>query len=95
MSRLDGRWARVECDGRGQPTGFVPAGTRVVLPVLGVRRHWREWLGALDGEPERDIWQVETPPGVCELHCLRAAGEEDKEEAGQSGGQWIVFRWED
>ena len=89
MSRLDGRWARVECDGRGQPARFVLAGTKEVLPILGVRRHWREWLGALDGEPERDIWQVETPPGVCELHCLRAPGEEE------SDGQWLVFRWED
>lgn len=88
MSRLDGRWATVTTGEQGQPVGFLPAGTRAVLPVLGVRRHWREWLGALDGEPERDIWQVETPPGVCEMHCLRTPGEE-------SGGQWLVFRWED
>ena len=47
MSRLDGRWAQVECDGRGQPVGFVPAGTRTVLPVLGIRRHWQETLWSL------------------------------------------------
>ncbi len=90
MSRLDGRWAQVECDERGQPLGITLAGTTAPLPVLGIRRHWREWLGALDGEPERDIWQVETPPGVCELHCLREPNEDE-----DSRGQWLLFRWED
>ena len=93
MSRLDGRWANVDCDGRGQPARFVLAGTKATVPVLGVRRHWREWLGALDGEPERDIWQVETPPGVCELHCLREPSEDEEENA--CNGRWLVFRWED
>ena len=91
MSRLDGRWAHVECDGQGHPARFMLAGTKAAVSILGIRGHWREWLGALDGEPERDIWQVETPPGVCELHCLREPGEEEE----GAGGQWLLFRWED
>ena len=81
------------CDTQGQPVRFTLAGTKVALPVLGIRRHWREWLGALDGEPERDIWQVETPDGVCEMHCLRTPTEGAEE--AENGAQWVLFRWED
>jgi hypothetical protein len=91
MSRLDGRYLTVETDPRGRPTQFTPHGDRAV-PVTGWSKHWREWIGVLDGQPERAIWQVVTEQGACELHHLRQPTDEDEEPAG---GEWVLFRWED
>lgn len=79
MSRLDGRMAAVTLE-QGQPAAVAVANGRS-RPVLSVVSHWREWLGALAGEPERDVWQVETSRGTLELHC--------------QDGDWQVFRWDD
>lgn len=74
----------VTTDGVGRPTRVEPN-----QPITAVLSHHREWIGILDGEPERDIWIVETPQGIAELHCLRATGEDDKP------GDWILHRWLD
>ncbi len=92
MSRRDGRSLGVTCDGVGEPTAILLPGSPRSLPVLARLRHWREWIGSLEGEPERDIWIVETERGICELHCLRACpGEEEPPE----GGEWVLARWKD
>ena len=51
--------------------------------IVQVLSHHREWIGVLEGEPERDVWKVETIRGVLELHYLR------------DSGQWLHARWED
>lgn len=93
MSRRDGRRVVVTCDGEGRPAAFVLPGSRRSLPILGPTGHWREWIGILEGEPERDVWRVETPLGVCELHCLKHATEDDEDHGG--AGEWLLFGWED
>ena len=91
MSRLDGRYADVKQDGAGGLTGFVIRGERDVVAVTGVAEHHREWIGVLEGEPERDVWRVDTPRGSCELHHLRQPTAEDEE----PDGYWLIFRWDD
>src|SRR5688500_18411054 len=77
VSRLVGRPVTVTCDGDDKPLSLLLPGARRPLSVRRVVAHWREWIGVLDGEPERDVWQVETLRGICELHCLRyPVGEE-------------------
>ena len=99
MSRLDGRPAQVACDAAGRPAAFTLAGEKRPVMVAMVLDHFREWIGVLDGEPERDVWQVETAHcGVCELHHLRPPTEdatEDAEESDANAGDWLLFRWED
>ncbi len=92
MSRLDGRPAHVACDAAGRPAAFTLADETRPVPVAAVLDHFREWIGALDGEPERDVWQVETARGVCELHHLRHPTEDVNDPVG---GDWLLFRWED
>ena len=95
MSRLVRRPVTVNCAPTGRPVILQENDGEPALPVLAVVEHWREWIGALEGEPERDIWRVETPRGVCELHCLRqptGAGEELDE---APGGDWLLYGWED
>lgn len=97
MSRLDGRPVEVTCDTAGRPEVFTITGESCSLTVRAVFDHWREWIGALDGEPERDVWQVETVRGVCELHHLRHPTEGADEPAAvrdpeHNGGR---VRWED
>ena len=92
MSRLVGRPAHVTCNEEGAPISFRIGGERLTVPVRERVAHWREWIGVLDGEPERDIWRVDTPRGVCELHRLRHP-REDEDEA--KGGRWLLFSWED
>ena len=92
MSRRVRLPVRVACNGLGEPVALLSERFRGRLPVLARLRRWREWIGALDGEPERDVWQVETPQGICELHCVRfPAG--DAPDAGE--GEWLLVRWED
>ena len=90
MSRRDGRRVVVTCDAGGVPQSLALPGAYHALPVLARMEHWREWLGALDGEPERDVWRVETQQGVCELHRLRPPSEEETGE-----GEWLLHAWED
>ena len=91
MSRIDGRWATVACGEDGQPASVQVRGERSPWEVLRIVSHWREWLGALEGEPERDIWHVLTARGGCELHglCPPSAGEE------APPAQWVLWRWDD
>ena len=49
--------------------------------VLHVHSFHREWIGVLEGEPERDVWRVETARGVVELHLTL--------------GNWTLAKWED
>jgi len=72
MSRLAGFPAAVSVDDIGRPESIE---ARPALPrtrVLEVIDRWREWIGILEGMPERDVWLVETPYGIAELHCLRS-----------------------
>ncbi len=85
MSRLVQQPVEVEttgCDG-GPPVAFRLRDGRC-FTVASVLDSWREWFGVLEGEPERDVWQVETPAGFAELHCVY----------GQSG-QWLLHAWLD
>ncbi len=91
MSRLDGRYADVETDEQARPSGFMIWGDRTPIAVTGWAKHWREWIGVLNGNAERDIWHVETPLGTCELHHLRQPTAKEEEPAGY----WMVLRWED
>ena len=72
MSRRLSRPVEVQCDGGGVPLSIQAGG--VPLPVLAVVDDWREWFGVLAGEPERDVWLVDTPKGVYELHCVPLPG---------------------
>jgi len=91
MSRLDGRYADVRRDNADGLSDFTPRGEKNSIPITGKIEHFREWIGVLDGEPERDIWRVETPRGTCELHHLRPPSAEDNE----PHGYWLIFRWDD
>lgn len=90
MSRLDGRRIAVETDTDGNPIAFVIADQQEPQPVLHTLAYWREWIGILDGEPERDIWRVETPRGICEIHNLRYP--RSKNEWSKT---WLLHAWED
>ncbi|MDX1931201.1 MAG: hypothetical protein SFU56_01210 [Capsulimonadales bacterium] len=90
MSRRVCEPVTVDCFPNGEPYRVRFAGAGAYCTVLAIREHWREWLGALDGEPERDIWQVELPQGVCELHCLR-----DPLAPPPIPEYWLLDRWED
>ena len=54
-------------------------------PVLAVLDHWREWIGILQSEPERDVWRVELARGICELHKLHLV----------HSSCWLLAGWED
>ena len=91
MSRLDGRYADVTVDQSSAPVSFVIRGDKSAISVTGVAKHWREWIGILNGNAERDIWHVETTRGTCELHNLRQPTVQDTNPLGY----WMIFRWED
>ena len=70
----------------GQPLAVVtnPVGEPCWVSgweVLHVHSHHREWIGALEGEPERDVWRVETARGILEIHHVLDI--------------WLLARWED
>lgn len=91
MSRLDGRYADVTLDAESRPISFLIRGDEGTIWVTDWAKHWREWIGILNGNFERDIWHVETSQGTCELHHLRQPTIKDAEPAGY----WMIFRWED
>lgn len=95
MSRLDGRPVQVETDEEGKPLAITfPGATspeRVLLPLA----FWREWIGVLDGEPERDIWRVVVKRGVCEIHCLRFPSSVFDGRTPMDKEMWLLHAWED
>lgn len=90
MSRRLSRPVDVQCDSAGTPVSIIA--DRSPLPVCTIIDDWREWFGAVFGEPERDVWVVETPAGVYELHCVRYPSSDASE---QALGQWLLERAED
>ena len=96
MSRLDGRMIQVETDGDGNPTAFTLPGGTLCQKVINYISYWREWIGILEGEPERDIWWVQTEGGICEIHCLRylTTDKPDKQAASRES-MWLIHAWED
>ena len=67
MSRLVGRAVPVVCARDGTPA--LVGG----VEVLHVHESFREWIGALEGRGEVDVWRVETHRGLVELHHDMAA----------------------
>ena len=61
-------------------------------PVIHICAFHREWIGALEGEPERDVWRVETGRGLMELHHLHLPAEGL---VPTDSGTWLLSRWED
>lgn len=85
MSRRAEREARVDADAHGVPRAVDG------FPIRRRLDHWREWIGIHDGEPQRDVWLVETDRGLCELHYLcHPDGDRDL-----APGRWIVHAWKD
>jgi hypothetical protein len=64
-------------------------------PVLRRLAYFREWIGILDGEPQLDVWRVETPSGICELHFRSYPNGEEEKNALDPACVWILARWED
>lgn len=90
MSRILNQAIDVRCDTNGDPVAiWFPHDSREVRVVTRLA-HWREWIGILDGEPERDVWRVALAQGVCELHGVRLPAGED-----QITVDWSLARWED
>lgn len=90
MSRQQGRLIDVKADAEGNPVAFSLPDGSAMQTVVAYLSYWREWIGVLDGEPERDVWCVETTHGICEIHCLRSPlGTEDSPET------WLLHAWED
>lgn len=95
MSRRAAKFVQVLCTPEGVPAVIVTGRTRLL--VCGVADRWREWFDVLDGEPEHEVWVLDTDGGVCEVHGLRPCpstesppGEEDVPCA-----EWLLCRWED
>lgn len=101
MSRLDGRPITVETDRDGNPIAFTLPDGSSRQSILSHLTYWREWIGILDGEPERDIWWVETTHGICEIHCLRylPSGEsgtgDTRRQVTLLKEMWLLHAWED
>ena len=91
MSRIVRQPVAVRLGAFRQPLCVVYEGE--YWPVLTVGRHWREWIGVLANEPERDIWQVEIEIGVCEIHFLKYHTPPRGQDAEPAG--WQIYRWED
>jgi len=87
VNRLDGRLIAVETDGDGNPVAFTLPDGQPPQAILNHLAYWREWIGVLEGEPERDVWWVRTPRGICEIHCLRQPTAETE--------VWLLHAWGD
>lgn len=102
MSRHLSRRVDVQCDERGVPLSV--AFGRTLLPIREVVDDWREWFSPVFGEKERDVWIVDTPRGIYELHHVgfpadteenKEDAEENKAQAEQDIGHWVIERVED
>jgi hypothetical protein len=75
------------------------SGERLPIDVTAVRDYWREWFNIVQGEPERDVWQVETGRGLLELHHvlppLGTAMSAAVDDTGDTNDKWFLARWED
>ena len=91
MSRLVKRPVAVLCDAAGRPSLLVLDRDR--FPVLAVGGHWREWIGVVDGAPERDIRRVETARGISALHNTRRVPGRPTDEDPEPEGEWIPHAW--
>lgn len=61
------------------------------LPVVRVLGFHRQWVGILQGEPERDVWCVETGRGIARLYGIRRQTADGE---GEVAG-WLLHAWED
>ncbi len=77
MSRLVGKLVAVVTTPEGVPA--LVGG----LEVLHVSTMHREWIGALEGKGEVEVWRIETNRGAVELHMDLATR------------TWILAREED
>lgn len=80
----------------GEPCALVlPAERGGVAKVCIITRclsYQRRYVNAAQGEPEVDIWQIETEDGrLGELHRLRASSDSDTARAEE----WRLYRWLD
>ena len=92
MSRVVDQAVLVSLNNRGVPTAIViprpDGGVAQTLLVYRSFGHQRRYVDAIQGEPERDIWQVEVEGGrIGELHRLR--------DPGGSTESWVLYRWQD
>jgi hypothetical protein len=96
MSRLCHTVIDVVTDTEGKPVSLLlpEDGCPRRVRVLGHLDYWREWIGILDGEPQRDVWLLETSDGICELHFLCYCRESDTP-VKTGNGEWILARWVD
>ncbi len=95
MTRLVHQPVTVETDSETGAPACVDG-----VPVRQVLDHFREWIGILQGEPERDIWRVELPRGICEVHLIRHGGavqeiQPDHRKCEALSENWLLARWED
>lgn len=86
MSRLVNLPVEVETDENSRPVSVLLPGHREPLMVADLGSYWVEWIGILQGEPEREIFQAKVGSGICELHCLRKHGDRSKP------GDWVIHR---
>lgn len=75
----------VETDEQGRPVRVENGAISLLLD------HWREWIGILEGEPQVDVWKVQTARGICELHRRRYPDPSGRLDPGC----WFLVRWED
>ncbi len=50
--------------------------------VREILDHCREWIGIIQVYPETDIWRVEIPRGICDLHFVKP-------------NHWTLHNWMD
>ena len=95
MSRCLSRSVDVRCNAKGVPVSILAG--RAYLPVCEVVDEWREWFGSVFGEPERDVWIVDTPKGIYELHHVGfpVNAELENAELEQEQSHWVMERVED
>lgn len=95
MSRLAAKAVQVICTPEGMPTVIITGRTRLL--VGGIVDRWREWFDVLDGEPEHEVWVLDTDAGICEVHGLRPypSTEPQPGEVDVPCAEWLLCRWED
>lgn len=61
--------------------------------VRQVLKHTREWIGVLDGEPQRDIFVIRSERGVCELHFSSFPSDDAGDDTVDGSGTWLLAAW--